>query len=62
MDTIFAQLRSLVQTADEAGRKKILDGLRELSYSIESPQDSIQRICFLVSRASAVGGFCTDED
>jgi hypothetical protein len=51
MDALFAQLRSLASSADEAGRKALLDGLRDLSYSIESKQDSIQRILFVVSGA-----------
>lgn len=48
MDAFIAQAKALVKTADEAGRKKILDTLREVSYSLESPQDSAQRIMYLV--------------
>ncbi|ODQ74016.1 hypothetical protein LIPSTDRAFT_336413 [Lipomyces starkeyi NRRL Y-11557] len=47
MDAFLAQAKALVKTADEAGRKKILDTLREVSYSLESPQDSAQRIMYL---------------
>ena len=49
MDTAFDQIRALAQGADEATRKKVLDSLRDLTYSLETPQDSIQRIIFYVS-------------
>ena len=49
MDTAFDQIRALAQDANEATRKKVLDGLRDLTYSLETPQDSIQRIIFYVS-------------
>jgi demethylsterigmatocystin 6-O-methyltransferase len=48
MDAFLAQAKTLVKTTDEAGRKKILDTLREVSYLLESPQDSAQRIMYLV--------------
>lgn len=48
MDAFFAQAKELIKTADEAGRKQILDSLRDLSYSLESTQDSAQRIMYLV--------------
>ncbi|KAI9655761.1 MAG: hypothetical protein M1821_005196 [Bathelium mastoideum] len=53
MDSLFAQVKSLAENADEAGRKKLLDGLRGLQYAIETPQDSIQRIVFLQMRVAA---------
>lgn len=52
MDAFVAQAKSLVKTADEAGRKKIIDTLRDLSIELESTQESAQRILFLVSRNS----------
>lgn len=48
MDAFFAQAKALVKTADETDRKKILDTLRDLSHSLETPQDSAQRIMYLV--------------
>ena len=48
MDAFFAQAKALIKTSDEAGRKQILDALRDLSYSLESTQDSAQRIMYLV--------------
>ena len=48
MDAFVGQAKALIKTADEAGRKHVLDALRDLSYSLESPQDSAQRIIYLV--------------
>lgn len=48
MDAFVGQAKALVKTADEAGRKQLLDTLRDLFYSLESPQDSAQRIMYLV--------------
>lgn len=46
MDAIISQVQALAKTADEAGRKKLMDGLRDLSYSLETPQDTAQRVMF----------------
>ncbi len=48
MDSLVVQVKALAEGADEASRKKILDTLRDLTYSIESPEDTIQRIMFYV--------------
>lgn len=48
MDAFFAQAKALINATDETGRKEILDTLRDLSYSLESAQDSAQRILYLV--------------
>jgi demethylsterigmatocystin 6-O-methyltransferase len=50
MDSIVDQVRKLAATADEAGRKKLLDSLRDLSYAIETPYDILQRFAGLVSQ------------
>jgi demethylsterigmatocystin 6-O-methyltransferase len=52
MDALIAQAKELIKTADEAGRKQLLDSLHELSYSLETPQDSATRIMYLVRRSS----------
>jgi demethylsterigmatocystin 6-O-methyltransferase len=49
MDAIVDQIKSLAQGADEAQRKQILVSLREVSDSIESPNDTLQRLIYLVS-------------
>jgi demethylsterigmatocystin 6-O-methyltransferase len=41
-------VKSISSQADDAGRKKIIDSLRDLAISLESPWDSMQRIMYLV--------------
>lgn len=55
MDAITAQIQNLAANADEAARKKLLDTLRNLQYSIETPHDTLQRFAGLVSVIQAVG-------
>ena len=47
MDNLLSLAKAIAKDADEAGRKKLLDTLRDVAYSIESPEDTIQRIMFL---------------
>jgi demethylsterigmatocystin 6-O-methyltransferase len=49
MDAIISQVNTLAGAANEAARKKIIDQLRELSYKLETPDDVMQRIMYLVS-------------
>ena len=51
MDALIASVQSMAKTADEAGRKKLIDALNNLALSIESPQDSMQRLLYLVGAA-----------
>ena len=53
MDTFISLAKTLAKDADEAGRKKVLDTLRDVAYSIESPEDTIQRIMFYVRSSCA---------
>jgi demethylsterigmatocystin 6-O-methyltransferase len=46
MDAVIAQVQALAKMVDEAGRKTLLDGLRDLSYSLETPQDTAQRVMY----------------
>lgn len=48
MDDLAAHVKAAAATADEAGRKKIIDDLRDLSIELETPWDSMQRIMYLV--------------
>lgn len=48
MDALLAQIKTLTASADEAGRMKVIDGLRDLAISIESPEDTMQRIMYQV--------------
>ncbi|PQE30043.1 hypothetical protein CJF32_00009466 [Rutstroemia sp. NJR-2017a WRK4] len=47
MDSIVDQIQNLAKTADEAGRKSLIDSLRNLQYSIETPYDTLQRFAGL---------------
>lgn len=49
MDAIVKQIKNLASTADEAERKQIAVSLREVSDSLETPLDTIQRLVYLVS-------------
>lgn len=48
MEAFIAQAKTLAGTADEAGRKKILDVLRDVQYSLETPYDTLQRLSCVV--------------
>jgi demethylsterigmatocystin 6-O-methyltransferase len=49
MDSVIAQVKSVAATADDTARKQIIVALRDLSYSLETPDDTIQRIYGYVS-------------
>ena len=53
IEDFLALGKSLAKGAGEADRKKLLDTLRDVAYSIEAPEDMIQRILFLVQGSSA---------
>jgi demethylsterigmatocystin 6-O-methyltransferase len=42
----MSQVASLVSTTDEARRKKIIEQLRNLLFSLEEPADVVQQIAF----------------
>ncbi|OCK85027.1 S-adenosyl-L-methionine-dependent methyltransferase [Lepidopterella palustris CBS 459.81] len=44
MEKIAAEVRELVSTADDAGRRELLKSLRELQYSLETPDDTLKRM------------------
>ncbi|TVY44620.1 O-methyltransferase [Lachnellula subtilissima] len=54
MDQVTSIVKHLSGTADEAARKKILLQLRDLAYSIETPDDTMGRIMFLHLQISGV--------
>ena len=49
MERIEEEVKRLASNSDESGRKKIIDSLREISYSIETPDDTLQRLTYTVS-------------
>lgn len=54
MENFLSLAKTIARNADEAGRKKLLDTLRDVAYSIESPEDTIQRIMFSVRKCGQV--------
>lgn len=48
LDTLLAQVKCLAAEADHAGRIKVLEKLRDLSYSIETSDDTAKRLLYNV--------------
>ena len=48
MEEITNIVNRLASDANESSRRKLIDGLRDLSYTIETPHDTLQRIMFTV--------------
>lgn len=46
MDSIAKQIQDLAASSNPIAHKQILDTLRDLSLSLETPGDSIQRIIY----------------
>ncbi len=49
MDALLDQINAKAATVDETGRRAILHKLRDVAYSIEAPEDTMQRILYQVS-------------
>lgn len=47
MEALVDYVKKLAKSGDAKTRRKILDQLRSLSHSIESPDDTIQRVSYL---------------
>ncbi|KAH8588166.1 S-adenosyl-L-methionine-dependent methyltransferase [Bisporella sp. PMI_857] len=54
MESIVEQIKQLAEKTDEAGRRNIADVLTDLSYSLETPKDTLARIMSYHLRISAV--------
>lgn len=48
MEPLISSVQQMAQKADEAQRKRLIDTLNGLALSIESPQDLMQRLLYLV--------------
>ena len=48
LDTLLAQVKGLAAESDNAGRIKVLEKLRDLSYSIETSEDTAKRLLYNV--------------
>ena len=55
MEAIIDQAKRLAGNVSEQERKKLIDGLRDLSYSLETPDDTMQRIMYMVGVFIQVG-------
>ncbi|KAF5867872.1 putative o-methyltransferase b protein [Botrytis fragariae] len=54
--TLAEGIQNAAATANEAGRKELLDSLRDLQYSIEKPEDTMQRVIHLKPLFVDIGG------
>ncbi|KAI9646128.1 hypothetical protein NHQ30_005568 [Ciborinia camelliae] len=46
MDSLITQVKQLAENAGEAAREQLIDQLRELTYSLESGDDTMQRLIY----------------
>ena len=49
MEEIIESIKRHASNTDEIGHQELMDGLRSLSYSLETPRDTIQRLGFAVA-------------
>lgn len=49
MDQMLEQVRHFASTTDKAGRKRLALALRDVSYALETPDDTTARITSYVS-------------
>ena len=49
MDALIAQIKAFANTADDSGREKLQDALRDVRYSLEAPWDTAMRLAGSVS-------------
>ncbi|MCJ1394031.1 hypothetical protein MMC18_006909 [Xylographa bjoerkii] len=61
MDETLAHLKSLASTATENARRKLLDDLRALQASLETPSDTINKFAYLPLQLAAAH-ICIDLD
>ena len=44
MNSIVSQVKSLVAGVDDEARRKVIDSLRDLAYSLETPEETYNRL------------------
>ena len=49
MEDIIKSVKRYASNTDETGHQELMDGLRSLSYSLESPRDTVQRLGYAVA-------------
>ncbi|KAF7536990.1 hypothetical protein G7054_g4069 [Neopestalotiopsis clavispora] len=62
MDTLLEQLKTLAVQADSDGRQKVLDFIRTLQLSLETPHDMLSRFSGLVSQHLSIAASRIGED
>ncbi|KAF3024985.1 hypothetical protein E8E14_013922 [Neopestalotiopsis sp. 37M] len=62
MDTLLEQLKTLAVQADSDGRHKVLDFIRTLQLSLETPHDMLSRFSGLVSQHLSIAAARIGED
>ena len=45
-DKLLAELQRVTSTADERCKRRTIDKLRQLQYSLESPEETMQRLMY----------------
>ena len=58
MEAVIDQAKRVASNVNEVERKKLIDGLRDLSYSLEAPDDTMQRVMYLVSVIESLRDDC----
>ncbi|KAL2050995.1 hypothetical protein ABVK25_008741 [Lepraria finkii] len=58
MEAVIDQVKRMASNANEVERKEIIDGLRDLSYSLETPDDTLHRVIYLHLQISSVRVGC----
>lgn len=48
MESLIIKIQQEAASANYVERKKLLDTLRDLQYSIEAPEDAMQRVIHMV--------------
>ncbi|KAK9583565.1 hypothetical protein V6Z96_007812 [Aspergillus fumigatus] len=54
MESLIAKIQQEAASASYVGRKKLLDTLRDLQYSIETPEDAMQRVIHMNLHFAAI--------
>ena len=52
VEALIAQIHSVYENApvDQVSRQKLYDAAQDLALKLETPRDTMQRLCYLVSR------------
>lgn len=54
MEEVISSVNRLASETNEAGRKKLIDGLRDIANSLETPDDTLQRLMYMHLQIASV--------